>query len=301
MTRDDLLAQLSAEHAGLNAILDGSTAEQLAYAPPGRWSAGDILRHLIDFHDDVLQGLRELARGESPSWLAVRDWNARNAEKARAWPEAPLADVRGALNDHQAELERQLQALSEEQLSDPLYRAGFRVAADHYFEHAAGIQERLAEARGDVRAATIHWVDIARRELLALIRRIPMDAYDESLPGKWSIKEILLHLAVRDRMWTEIYRTVIAGGPGDWPHTMDELNTWNQAAVGNLAHLPPQQVLYVLGEARGAWNEVARSAPDWLVADERYRQWARRRFDHDRWHLPQISERYRNWRERNRR
>jgi hypothetical protein len=152
-----------------------------------------------------------------------------------------------------------------------------------------------AEDLDDVRASTIQWVDTARRELLAVVRDIPLEAYDERLPGKWSIKEILVHLAVRDRMWTDIYRTVIAGGSDEWPHTLEELDTWNQAEVGKLAHLPPQHVLYLLGEARGGWNQVALSAPEGLVRDERYRQWARRRLDHDLMHLPQIIERFQNW------
>lgn len=294
----ELINQMRTERAALKVILDGATDEELGYVPPGRWSASEILRHLMDFEDDVMQGLRELAQGQTPSWMAVRDRNARNAQKAQLWPSRPLADIRADFEAHRKELESHLLALTEEELADPRYFQGFRSAAEHDFEHIAGIQERLAQARGDVRAATVHWVDISRRNLLTVLRRIPLEAYDESLPGKWSIKEILLHLAIRDRMWTGTLSNVIGGGSDDWPHNPDELDAWNQAEVAKLAHLPPQQVLYVLGEARGEWNQIMLMAPDWLVADERYRRWAVRRIDHDRWHLSQIVERFDNWRSR---
>lgn len=293
----ELLAQLRAERAALQATLDEATDAELAYAPAGRWSAAEILRHLMDFEDDVMQGLRDLAAGRDPAWFAVRDWNAYNAEKARLWADQSVADVRANFVSNRKQLEAALLSLTEEQLADRRNAHGFRSAAMHDHEHTAGVLERLALARGDERAAVVHRVDISRRELLANLSVIPLDAYDERLPGKWSIKEILLHLLTRDQLWTGVVRSV-TGGSDAGPHTPEELHTWNERAVAMLAHLPPQQVLYELGAARGAWNQAMLAAPDWLVADERYRRWADMRMEHDRDHLPQIAERIRNWRKR---
>lgn len=299
MNREAVLQQMRAQRAALTAILDTATDDELRHAPPGRWSAEGILRHLIDFEEDVLNGIAELEAGQPASWTQIRDWNQRNAARALEWPSKPVGEIRAALEAHRQAVEGRLLTLPEEQAADPRYLRGFFAVSVHDYEHVPGICERLAQARGDLRRAAIHYAEITRRELLAFLPRIPLEAYDERLPGKWSIKEILIHLAVRDRMWTEIIRRVSAGGGDEWPHTADELDSWNQREVAKLAHLPPQMVLHALGEARGEWNIAMLAVPDHMAAEERYRSvWAERRMRHDRHHLPQLGERLANWRNR---
>lgn len=292
------MARLRAERAALLAVLDGVADAELSAAPEGRWSAAGILRHLIDVETDVVQGVGALNRGEKPDWFGVSDWDARNAAKAALWEQKPAPDLRVALAASRAELEWCLNSLGEDQLENRRYAAGFEIAAIHDFEHLPGVLERVALARGDHRTAAVQYAAITRHELLAFLERASLEAFDERLPEKWSIKEILLHLAVRDRMWTEIVRRVSAGGSDEWPHTPEELDSWNQREVAKLSHLGPARTLVLLGEARAEWNDAMMAAPDWLVTDERYRTWAWRRFRHDRQHLRQIQSLYAAWRGR---
>lgn len=298
MIRDAMLARLRAERAALLAVLDGATEAELNRAPEGRWSAAGILRHLMDFEADVVQGVAALNQGEKPDWFGVQDWDARNAAKAALWEQNPIEDLRAAVAASRAELERSLEGLDEAQLDDRRYTGGFAIAVIHDSEHSAGILERLALARGDRRTAAVQCAAITRNELLASLERMAVEAYEERLPEKWSIREILLHLAVRDRMWTEIVRRVSAGGSDNWPHTPEELDVWNQLEVERLSHLGAVRTLHLLGEARAEWNQAMLAAPDWLVDSPRYQTWAWRRFRHDRHHLHQIRERYRAWRGR---
>ena len=296
MSREKLLQMLKAERAHVLRAVEGATVAELRAAPAGRWSTEDVLRHLMDFEQDIIDGVHALREGRDPEWFGIRNWNARNAERAAQWPARPWGEIRLDFDVHRAQLEAALLSRTDEELANPKVSRGFHGAAIHDYEHLPGILERLAWARGNVREATVRYVEIARREVLALLQRVPLEAFDERIPGRWSIREILIHLAVRDRMWTEIVLRVSAGGSDEWPHTRGEMDTWNQAEVAKLAHLSGQVVLYELGEARAQWNAAMLTAPDGLVHDSRYQEWAERRFRHDRMHLPQLVERVVAWR-----
>ena len=137
---------------------------------------------------------------------------------------------------------------------------------------------------------------VVTRNVSPRIRGFLASSMLELAPGVYSATR--LNTSVRDRMWTEIIRRVSAGGSDEWPHTPEELDSWNQQEVAKLSHLGPARTLVLLGEARAEWNGAMMSAPDGLVADERYRTWAWRRFRHDRHHLRQIQSLYSAWRAR---
>lgn len=293
------LERLRGERALIMAALEGASEAELHDAPEGRWSVAGVLRHLIEFEADIMAGIEPLKAGQLPEWTQIGDWHARNVEQAARWPSNPMGDIRQAFVSHRAELEALIEGLSEAEWADPNYvRYLCQPVYGHDFEHLPGILERLARTRGDYREATVRWAEIGRNDILALVFRLPEEAFDERMPGKWSIKEILLHLAGRDRYWAGVIRSVSAGQPEPAPLGPAELEVWNQANVKAGAHFPVYRVFYELAESRGLWAGAMLNTPDSVAQSEAFQRWARGRMTHDRHHLPQIVERYRAWMKR---
>jgi len=299
VNREWLLTQMHGYRQQIMEVLEGATEAELHHEPaPGRWSAAGILRHLMDFEDDLLRGLDDMEAGREPFWRAISDWNQHNAERAAQWASHPIDDVRAAFVAHRSKLEERLMSLTDEQLATGLARA-LSPAAVHDFEHIPSLKERLAIARGNKREAVVRYAEIGRNELLSTIFRLPEAALEERVEGKWSIKEILLHLAGRDRHWAKVIRAVSAGAPEPAGLTPAEQEAWNQADVGRGAHYSAFATLYELGEARGHWISAMLAVPDQVAESEAFGRWATMRMKHDRHHLQQIVERWTNWRKRN--
>lgn len=81
-----------------------------------------------------------------------------------------------AFATHRADVERTLLSLTDDELADRRFLHSFRVLASHDFEHLPSVQERLA---------------------LVFLANLPAEAFEERLPDKWPIKEILIHLTGR--------------------------------------------------------------------------------------------------------
>lgn len=151
------------------------------------------------------------------------------------------------------------------------------------------------------RVEAMKTVCAARDEILAAIEGLPDEAFDARLPGKWSIKEIVAHLASRDWLFVRGLRLILTGAPLPWPHpgwhpTQADLDRWNSEQVAFRAGWPVRRVLHELGEARGAWYGLLLALPDELFRDTRVQEWNARRARHDRMHLPGIQERVRLYR-----
>lgn len=297
MPRELVLERLRAERAAIMAILELATEAELHDRPAGRWSVAEVLRHLMVFEANILSGIDDLDAGHQPAWTKIADWQAYNDEQAARWPHEPIADIRQAFAAHRAKLEERIAAVPDERW-DATYARYISPAGAHDFEHLPGILERLARTRGDHREAVVRWAEIGRNEVLALIYRIPEEAFEERVAGKWSVKEILLHLAGRDRHWAGVIRAVSQGEPEPAPLSGAEQDAWNQANVQAGAHYPVARVLYELGEARGLWAGAMLNTPDAVAGSEAFQNWARRRMEHDRHHLKQIVERWIAYRKR---
>ncbi len=299
MQREWLLAQLWGNRAQLMDVIADATEAELHYEPaPGRWSAAGILRHIINFEEDLLRGLDDRDAGQNPFWWAISDWNVRNEERAAEWAANPVDDVRAALVAHRAKLEERLHDLTDEQLASS-YGRDLAAAAVHDFEHLPSLKERLAIARGNRREAIVRYAEIGRNELLATVFRMPEAALEERVEGKWSVKEILLHLGGRDRHWAKVIRAVSAGAPEPVALSPDEQDAWNRADVARGTHYTAFRVLYEMGEARGHWISAMLAVPDSVAESKDFERWASMRMKHDRHHLKQIYERFANWRKRN--
>lgn len=298
MTREQWLERLRGERGLIMAALETASEAELHDVPEGRWSVAGVLRHLMTFEADIMAGIADLKTDQLPGWTKIADWQVYNIEQAATWASTPIADIRQAFVEHRAKLESMIEGLTEEQWADPKFaRYICQPVYGHDFEHLPGIRERLARIRGDHREALARWAEIGRNEILALIFRLPEEAFNEQLPGKWSIKEILLHLAGRDRHWAQVIRAVSAGQPEPAPLNAEAQEAWNQANVKAGAHFPVSRVLYELGESRGLWASAMLNTPE-SVDVTTLQRWAQGRMKHDRHHLAQIVERYRAWMKR---
>lgn len=298
MTKEQLLERIRGERALVMAVLQSATEEELHDAPPGRWSVAEVLRHLMVFERDLRTGIDDIDAGQPSHWTKISNWQVYNDEQAALWKEQPIADIRQAFVDHRAKLEERIAAVTDEQWANPAYTRYILPVAGHDLEHLPGILERLARTRGDHREAIVRWAEIGRNEVLALVFRLPEEAFEERVPGKWSVKEILLHLAGRDRHWAAQIRAVASARPEGAPLSREEQEAWNQANVKAGAHFTPGRVLYELGEARGLWAGAMLNTPDAVAESEVFQRWARRRMEHDRHHLKQLVERWSSYRKR---
>lgn len=296
LTKEQWLERMRGERGLIMAAMEGATEAELHEAPAGRWPVAGVLRHLMDFEVHLLAGIANLKTGQLPEWTKITDWRAQNEQQAAQWASKPIGAIGQAFVAHRAALEAQIQALTDEQWADPRFaRYACLPAYVHDFEHLPGILERLARTRGDQREGWVRYAEIGRNEILALVNRLPEEAFDERVEGKWSIKEILLHLAGRDRHWAKVLRAVSNGQPEEAPLSPEAQAEWNRANVAAVAHIPVSRALYEVGEARGLWAGSMLNIPEAAAGSESLERWARRRLEHDRHHLPQIVERYRSW------
>jgi len=66
-----LRAQVRASFASIERELDDVPADRRNAAPPGKWSAHDILDHLVLSHEPAVAQLASLLRGSSPPGVAI--------------------------------------------------------------------------------------------------------------------------------------------------------------------------------------------------------------------------------------
>ena len=122
---------------------------------PDRWSARDLLGHLVFWQEHALAVARELAVGPtSPSRQRDEaEWEARgdaiNADAVAAWRALPLDELLERARTVAGELRGHLTVVPEARwLKDGAVQAFFAgETVDHYAEHAADLATILAAAR----------------------------------------------------------------------------------------------------------------------------------------------------------
>ena len=122
---------------------------------PDRWSARDLLGHLVFWQERALAVARELAVGPaSPSRQRDQaEWEARgdaiNADAVAAWRALPLDELLERARTVAGELRGHLTVVPEARwLKDGAVQAFFAgETVDHYADHAADLAAILAAAR----------------------------------------------------------------------------------------------------------------------------------------------------------
>ena len=154
MDKARVLATLEAKHAALEAALARiPAAEMLEPHFEGGWSAKDLLAHITYWERRTLGRIQATQRGEPPPPMPSNDLDEVNAWAFAANRDRPLAEVRADFDRTFQAVLAQVQALSEEDLSEPgrfpwARRMPLRRYFDldgygHYAEHTAQIQAWL--------------------------------------------------------------------------------------------------------------------------------------------------------------
>ena len=102
-------------------------------------------------------------------------------------------------------------------------------------------------AQADARELLLFEIQRARVAVMAALQGLSAGtAMRPMAPGKWSIHETVLHLAVRDRVRLDEWSSLLAGRPASWADVHDRA----ALAAINDAHLAPLRAL--------SWDEALR-------------------------------------------
>jgi hypothetical protein len=117
-------------------------------------------------------------------------------------------------------------------------------------------------------------------------------------PGKWSVREIVLHLAARDLARLREFEAVLRGAPASWwSYSDEEMDRDNAAAIESIQDLGWDEAIDRLNTSRRELLESLESVPDepadvWSP-DHTFGRMIYGLPDHDRHHADAI----RKWRE----
>ena len=121
MNKTEFLEALRAERARLDRKLARLSEAQLTErAAPDTWSIKDNLAHLTYWEQYMLDKVRRaMEAGETPKWVTSEQETAINAQLFADNRERPLAEVLAAMRRSFEQVVGQVQALSDEDLTDP--------------------------------------------------------------------------------------------------------------------------------------------------------------------------------------
>lgn len=279
------------------AEVERATPDELDHRPGGRWSARDTLIHLATCEEMGTRVLRHVILGEPMphgELLPPDEWNAMQLARF------PHLDGPGAIayvTETRRALEEVVARAAESDAERVVREVG--MIAVHETGHLHQIREALARARGDAVAGELHGLAYARHQVLELLHlgNWPLAALEwRSEPGRWSVKETLLHLAAWDRFTAGVFAALADGR--DLPATPfaeGELDRWNQAQVAARSWMSWTEVLHELGEARGEMVSQLRRVSPAQWASERAAGWKDYRL-HDLHHVGTMRSTLRSWR-----
>jgi uncharacterized damage-inducible protein DinB len=290
-----VLTRSRAIRARVVAELEKATLAEIAWKPGERWSAREILIHLATNDAAGTRILGYLNRGEQPpreTPLPPDAWNARELAKHA---DLDASGAIGLLHRTRRDWEAAALQITPESLSAAL--PVIVMNPGHELGHLHQIQEVLALARGDQKAAVLSRFAYARQQMLVVLdlENLPAEALTwRPSQGGWSGKEILLHMAVWDRLLAGALEAVADGRPlPPEPFPEGQLDAWNDEQVAALAWMTVSEALHEFGAARGeAEAQLRRCTPAQL---EQAGGWVNL-YKHDLHHLDQMARRIWDWR-----
>lgn len=276
-----------------------ATPAELAAKPVQRWSALEVLIHIGNWEEEAVNWLPYLLKGEQPPQREQKPIDELNAEMIGRYAHL---DVKGAL-EYLAGLHTQYEelasAVTDVHLQNLQILGILLMVPDHEVGHLHQVREALALARGEKAEAAIHHLRYHRQRVLARLNLElrPVESVNwRPEAGKWSIKEMLVHLAVWDRFAVGVFAAIAEGRPiPAMPFPEGGLDEWNKAQVSAAAWMTLADVLGDLGAAREAMElQIRRLTPEQAesaVAQEWFSYG-----EHDKEHMMKIMDRIGGWR-----
>jgi uncharacterized protein (TIGR03083 family) len=154
MKNAELLAELEAARAKLDAALAGLSSDELvAPGPLGDWSVKDLLAHVTSWDVDLLTNLGKIKRGQQPGRTL---WDkagilAQNEAWHKELKDRPLERVLADYDGVHAQVMRAASSYSDAELEAPAEWLGgkplYRYFTDHVVTHEDEHAAELAEWR----------------------------------------------------------------------------------------------------------------------------------------------------------
>lgn len=294
---EPVLARARAVRRLILAEVEAAMPDELDRRPGDRWSARDTLIHLATCEEMGTRVLRHFILGEPMPGgdpLPPDEWNA--IQLAR-FPDLDGPGATAYITETRRALEEVVARATESHADRVVREVG--MIAMHETGHLHQIREALARARGDDVAGELHGFAYARHQVLELLnqRDWPLAALEwRPAPGKWSVKETLLHLAVWDRFAAQVFAAVADGQElPAMPFPEGELDNWNQAQVAARSWMSWTEVLHELGAAWGAMaSQLGRVSPEQWASGQAA-AWHGYRM-HDLHHVGTMRATLRAWR-----
>jgi hypothetical protein len=275
-----------------------SPAEVMTKPAPDRWSARDVAIHLGNWEAEAVAWFHLLLKGKPLPTTGYEDIDKWNAEHQVPYAHLDMAGALDYLASTRRDLEAVVAQVTEEHLaSNPSFQALLLMTPDHEAGHLYQIREAIALARGDHHGAARHGLGYAReRVLLQANLEFRNAAAWEWKPGpeKWSVREILVHLAAWDWYWAGHLQALAENRelpPQPW--AVSSVDEWNKQMVAAGTYRTLADTLHELGAARGALEvQLARLSPA-QIAGPQVQEWLKALREHDDHHMHTMLDRRR--------
>ena len=142
------------------------------------------------------------------------------------------------------------------------------------------------------KAALLADLEEARARFQEALARVPPEAYERSgAAGRWSLKDVLLHMSAWWGLALEALELLSQGKGAAHPFEVGDVDRWNEEQVRAQAHKGPEEALQEFHAREEAVAEVVvRTPPEVLAADPAAFQHLRRVLVyHYEEHLPDVE------------
>ena len=155
ITKATLLDMICAEHANLNALLDGLDDRRIIQPEvEGQWSVKDIVAHLVFWEQLVADELKLVAAGKAPRAIPREEIQPLNEQNFQTNQRRSMAEINADLQRSMRDMLENVAALSEGVLASTCTWTDEGSIArhvanemEHWQDHMAVIHKWLGEAQ----------------------------------------------------------------------------------------------------------------------------------------------------------